>query len=709
MLLITFEFERQMKVYKDLINNGEKYEQNYRWEQAYNIYLNAEKIVKKYGSKNEIGNIYYRKGRVLAWKGNLKEALIAFKESLKFLKKGGGTQLQIAEVKGAIGDAYKISGIMNDALEAYQDTLKILRAEKERVVYTHSHLTSQILEAIAKQLNNVGEVYLSLNNWDKALENSRESLKVALDTKTTSIILKAKLAISRIYSEKGDKVTSLEYLMKSIEIAKKEKDEGNLLNIFLEVGNIYKNEDNSKLALNFYRKGLKLAEKLENKQKITIILDKIGDIYLSKKNKKKALEFLERSYAAGNEIKQYYFEYILYHMGVLHYLNKNYDDAYENFQESLRYAKKTNNKRLHINCLIRIGNIWKVKENFDDSIYYHKKALELIRNKERKIEILNKIGVSNLLSNNLMGANDCFLESFNELRILILTEPNFDKKKQLIKKFSSILQNLSTLKCSLYEKSKNTEMLKEAIGFSEFLKSQTMPNKLKSNFGPIECPALKNNQDKINEKCLELKKLSEKYQLEQNNKAKEKLLDQMVYTQKEIFQLEEVIWESCDVPVESFPQSVQKFIDRLFQVTTSISELPAILDFVYVKSLNLSHIFVIDIKKKELNLFSKQLNVRTINTIKNNLKQLQDPKIKENQIKFNKLKASLNNSWGKIVPKSLTSFIIKQNYDSLYIISHSFFNQLSWEKMLLKKQKLKNLFNLHGIYSLYYIILKKTV
>ena len=697
-----------MKIYKDLLNEGEDYELNHRWEQAFNLYINAEKIVKKYGSKIEIGNIYYRKGRVLAQKGNLKESLNAFKESLKFLKKGEGMPLQIATVTGAIGDAYKINGTTGEALKAYQEALKILKAEKERVVYTHSHLINQILEAMAKQLNNIGEIYLLLKYWDKALENCRESLKVALDLKISSIILTSRLAISKIYSEKGDSKSALEYLMKSIDIAKKEKDEFNLLKIFLEIANIYNIEKNTKFSLNYYRKALKLSEKLKNKQKLTEILDKIGTVYLEKNNRKKAIEFLQKSYEIGNEIKQYYFEYILYHLGVLYYLNKDYDSAYKNLKESLKFAERTNDIKLLRSVSIKIGDLLKLKDSYDDSIYYYKKALEHTRNLETQVKILNKIGLSNLLYNNLHDANDYFLRAFNWLRVLLLAELNFVKKRQLLKEFSDIPQNMCAIKCVLYEKTKNIELLKEAVGYSEFIRSQKRPADLKSDFKRKDSLERKKIQIQMDKKCLELKELNGQYQLEKNIKAKEKLLAQIDETQRILFLLDDSIWETSTGAIESFPHPVEKIFGKLFSVFRNISDSWAILDFVYVKALNKLYIFFINMKSKELYLFSKQFNERFTNSVQNKLKQLEDPKVKENHLKFEKVLVSLNNLGGKIVTTPLTNFLTKSDIITLTIVPHSFLWKLSWETMLIKKRQLNQLFKLQRIFSLNYLILQKT-
>ncbi|MFX1295562.1 MAG: tetratricopeptide repeat protein [Promethearchaeota archaeon] len=681
---MKFEFEHQMEIYKDLIKKGEENEQAYQLEQALNIYINARKIIKKYGSKIENGNIFHRIGRVFAQRGNLKDALDAFKESIKLIKKGGGTALQIADVKGAMGEAYKINGKEVEALNMYQNALKILREEKERVVYTHSHLTIQIFEAITKQLNNIGELYLLLGDSNKALEYYQECLKINLDTQIPSIILKTRLVLSKIYAKNNDNKTALEYLLKSIDIAKKENDQINLLDIYLKIAGIYKNEKNGRLALNFYKKALKLSEKLENRLKMTEILDEIGIMYLEKYSITKALEFFKKSYNIGNEINQYYFDYILYHLGLLYYLNKNYDSAYENLRDSLKFAEKNNNKALLIKILIMIGNIWRNRDNLEDSIYYYKRALKYTRNLKIQIEILNKIGLSNLLFNKLQDAYNYFLKSFNWLRIIIMLESNYRKKQQIIEKFSEIPQNLCAIECVLYEKTKNIEPLKMAIGYSEFLRSLNSYNNIKNNLNKNESSDRKKIQIVINEKCLKLKKLNRNYQLEKVPKLKEKLLNQIEEIQEKIFQLDENLWEMRNGEIYSFPKIVEKIINKFFKIFTHISDSWGVLDFVYIKNLNKLYIFLIDIKKKELYLFSKQLNERFVNSVQNKLKLLESRKIEDDQIKNEKILASVNNLWGKLVPKPLNNFLNRENYKSLTIIPHSFLWKLPWANLVPK-------------------------
>lgn len=688
-----------MGIYKNLLEEGEKYEQDNRFDQAFNIYLTAEKIVKKYGSKNEIGNLCYRKGRVLAKKTDLKNALNSFNECLKLLKKGGAIALQIANVKEAMGDAYKINGNMEESLNAYQESLKILQDEKERVIYTHSHLINQILEAIAKQYHNIGKIYVLLKNWDQALENCREGLKVASDTKSISVIFNSRLTIARIYLEKKDHNTALEYLMKSIEMAKKENDVNSLLIIYLEIGHIYKIGKNSQLALDFYKKGLKLAEKLENKISLTRILDDIGSLFL-KSNRKKALEFFQQSYDIGNSINQYHFEYILYHLGILHYLDADYENAYKNLVESSKYAEKSGNRQLLYKIFKKIGDVWKYKQNFDDSIYYYKKALEFTQDIEKETKILNEIGLIYLLSGNYSMANEYIQRSFDEFRMLIFIESDINKKQQLIEYFTDIPQNMCALKCRLYEKTKDIQLLKEALGFSEFLSIENMPYNLKLCFNTVECPERKKNQSKITENSLILKKLINQYKMEPNHKMQDNLLNQIREIRENLLQLVYNIWESCNEPAESFPQSGERIIDRFFQGLTGNNDSWAILKFIHINSIDTLYIFVIDILKKEIHLFSKELSETLINSILNKINQLETLKNEGSQIKIEKIYSSFINLWDKFVPKPLSNYLIKQKFKHLTLIPHSFLWDLPWEIMQIGKQYLNNLFKISRNYSL---------
>ncbi|MHA1650803.1 MAG: tetratricopeptide repeat protein [Candidatus Helarchaeota archaeon] len=696
-----------MKVYEELIKKGEYHELNNRYEQALSIYLNAEKIVKKYGSKIERGNLAFRKGKVLAKKGKLKDALDAFKTSLKFFKKGRGTALQIARIWEGMGDAYKINRKIENAMNAYQEALKILENEKERVVYTHSHLTTQILEAIALLLNKIGKTYRILKDLDSALEKCRESLKIALDTKKPPLILKIRSTISSILLEKEQANLALEYLMKSLDIVKKEKDPSYLLNLYREIANIYKIERNTKQALNYYRKGVKLAEKLNDKKNLTIILDEIGFLYLQGNKRKRALEFLEKSYDLAQSINQFHFDYILYHLGILYSLNKDHEKAYEYLMESLKFAKKNDNKGLLIEILVKIGDIWKDKQNYEDSIYYYKKALELTSDEEKKFELLNAIGVNYLLLTKLSKANDFFINLFNDLKIQILSESSVADKEKLLKKISEVSQNICIIKCLLYEKTGNISLLKEALGFSEFLALENMPLDLKNYISNLECPERNQYRMKIEENCSTLKKLIYQYKMEENFKNKLRLTNQIKEIKEIVLTLSDNLWGICNEPLESFPKSEEKFIERFFQCLTQNFDGWIILKFIYSAVLNKMFVFSINPKDKELKLFSKQITKKLVNSINSKLKQLRNldyNKAKINlKLKIEKIYSSLKNLWNKLVPKPLTTYLLNKNFEYLTLIPHSFLWKLPWETMQIKNRALNELFKITRNFSIDYL------
>lgn len=697
---MKFEFERQMKIYKDLLDQAENYEQNYRWEQAYNILLNAEKIVKKYGSKLEIGRIYLRKGRILSIKGNLKDGLSAFKDSLKFFKKTSALPVQIAEVKDAIGNAYKVNGMIKNALEAYKEALKILQAEKERVIYTHSHLTNSILQAIAHQLNNIGEMHLLLNEEEDALENCRESLKTALDTKTASIILKSRLALAKIYTKQRQYEMALEYLNKSLVIAQKENEHLELLNIMIEIGNNYNNQKNYKFSLENYKKALNLSKKLEDKQKLILLLDKIGTIYLKLNNKKKAAEHFEKSYEISNETNQYYFEYLLYHLGLLHFTNGEHDKAYEFFKESVEFAKKTHNTIIHISALLKIGDILYSREKYDDSIYYYKKLLEFNSDLDIQMKVLNKIGLSNLALNNLESANEYFLKCFSILRILLLGEHNFEKRVSIMNKYFDIPYNLCATNCYLFKKSGDYHFLTEALGYSEF--NHFQKNSSSNRYSEkIQIDKIEKVQVQIKKSYKEWKDMLNEFNLERNQKDREKLKKQIDDKQQLLFELEDQLRDASNGLLESFTTILEQFKNNIFEKCGNSNHSSAILEIIIINSLHAIFIILIDLERKELLLFFREFNKKLPNLIQNKLQQLNTTKIKESKVKIEKIQASLNNLWDKLMPKELSTHLINQKYQNLALIPQSFLFNLPWETMQFKNKLMNQLFHLTIYQSLY--------
>lgn len=705
--MAKFEFEHQMDIYKKLLEEAERYELEGRFEQALNIYLNAEKIAKKYGSKNEKGNIIQRKAKILAQKGNLNDALTAFKESLKLLKKGNGTALQIANVNEAIGDSFRINGYLKEAIDAYQTSLKILRDEKERVVYTHSHLTNQIFEAISNQLNKISEVYLVLGNLDKALDYSREALKVSLDINSFSIALISRFSIAKIYSEKGDYETALEYLLKSMEMCKKVEDIDNSLHILLEIADIYKLKNDNKTAFNYYKKALKLSEKTDNLFKMTEILAKIGQMYLEKNNKKKALEFFLRSKDIGSKLNQYYFDFILYYLGLIYFLDHNFETSYDNFKNSIEFAKKNKNEKIEIESLLKIGDICKFRDNFDDAIYYYKRVLEKTRNLEQKSIILCKIGIINLLNDNIIESYENILESYKWLRILILSGVNIERNNDIFDKLLKIPYCLCAVKCIEFNKTQEYEILKEALGYSEFNYAQVMQKHLNSKSLPDnkseEIKILKRTQ----EKCLEILELNNEYQIEKDYKLRDKLWLKIQEIQNEIFLSVEELWEMGSNSIGVFPFAVEKIMNKFLEISGDIPDQEVILDFIYVENINLLNIFLLDMKKKEINLFSRELNKNFVKQIKNKLEMIEKTGIKEKSIEYEKYITFFNKMWNKLVPKILTDHLFKKKYGSYSIIAHSFFKNIPWSELKINNPSLNEDFKIQTLDSLYSLIIGK--
>ncbi|MHA1131785.1 MAG: hypothetical protein ACTSQQ_13370, partial [Candidatus Helarchaeota archaeon] len=88
------------------------------------------------------------------------------------------------------------------------------------------------------------------------------------------------------------------------------------------------------------------------------------------------------------------------------------------------------------------------------------------------------------------------------------------------------------------------------------------------------------------------------------------------------------------------------------------------------------------------------INKNSIKTLKNRLRDLSNGEIFKLKMKREKILNYLNNLWNKIIPKSLTSFLLKQEFEFLTIIPHSFLWNLPWETMKFKEKSIYKSFKI---------------
>jgi serine phosphatase RsbU (regulator of sigma subunit)/Tfp pilus assembly protein PilF len=197
---------------------------------------------------------------------------------------------------------------------------------------------NRFLASLSGAYNNIGFVYWSKGNVDKALyylNLSLEHIESQGDKKGLATGLNN---IGSIYNNQGNISKALEYYHKSLLL---EEELGNKIGIATTLNNIagvYNEQGDTKKALDYFKKSLYLLEKLKNKKGIGSVHNSMGSIYDSEGNFKKALE--------------YYFI-------------------------ALALQKEIGNKNGKADCLNNIGYTYFNMGETDNSLIYYYKSLEL--------------------------------------------------------------------------------------------------------------------------------------------------------------------------------------------------------------------------------------------------------------------------------------------------------------------------------------------
>jgi hypothetical protein len=173
-----------------------------------------------------------------------------------------------------------------------------------------------------------------------------------------------------------------------------------------------------------------------------------------------------------------------------------------------------------------------------------------------------------------------------------------------------------------------------------------------------------------------------------------KQINQIKELKTSISNLLENMWEISEEPLESYPQELSKIIDRFLRELSNISKPWIILKWLYVNTLNKMYVFAISNQVEDIKVFSKEINEKWATSIQKNLEKLKTAEILKNKLKREKILNSLNKLWNKLVPKTLTSFLLKEKFEYMTIIPHSFLWNLPWETMEVRKQPLNDFFKI---------------
>lgn len=265
----------------------------------------------------------------------------------------------------------------NIAEKAISHLLKA--AEEAKSKYSNEEALKELLHVLEmakgekwsaerqKALELLGEIYIVISEYEKAIESLRELEELADDAKRPEILIK----ISEAYQHMSKYEEALSVLGQAEEMA-----EGlEMGRIYLSRGNVLYRKGEYDEAMRSFEKSIEYLEKYGTEAgDISTSIRAIGNIYYSRGEYERALRNYEKALDTGDLSGK---AMSLNNMGVVHVRLGNYDKAAKYFRDALKIREKIGDRWGTAMFLSNLGVVKSESGEYEAAMDYFKKSLEI--------------------------------------------------------------------------------------------------------------------------------------------------------------------------------------------------------------------------------------------------------------------------------------------------------------------------------------------
>ncbi|MBX7156562.1 MAG: tetratricopeptide repeat protein [Bacteriodetes bacterium] len=151
-------------------------------------------------------------------------------------------------------------------------------------------------------LNTIGATYITLGEYNKALETHQQSLRIRQSIGDDHGAATSQMNIGNVYYLLGDFDKALDYYVQSLTLRKRINDYTGIGTSLANIGNVYSGMGDSDLALEYLLQSAEMKERTSNKQGLSITYCDIAAEYLKKENTQNALQYARKSHEISLEI-----------------------------------------------------------------------------------------------------------------------------------------------------------------------------------------------------------------------------------------------------------------------------------------------------------------------------------------------------------------------------------------------------------------------
>lgn len=223
-----------------------------------------------------------------------------------------------------IGAFYQSSNLYSEAINQYNEALKLLKNPQEDSLYVLLN-------------NGIGEIYLELNNFELAKSYFKEAVEVAIKQGYTRGEATAKGFLGTCYEKTNAYAEALQLQKESLALFEALQDSNGMAIAHENIGSIYEDLLEFDLAYQYFKNAYEFLEDSLNWSAANI-LNNLGDIHRKEGRYDYALGFTKKALKIAGQIEDYdQLESAHKDMAKLYNLMENYKLAYEHLQKASEY------------------------------------------------------------------------------------------------------------------------------------------------------------------------------------------------------------------------------------------------------------------------------------------------------------------------------------------------------------------------------------
>ncbi|MGD2155627.1 MAG: tetratricopeptide repeat protein [Anaerolineales bacterium] len=419
-----------------------------------NLEKNLEQTIEK-GNKEQIIDAYIQLGQAYINSGDTPKGLTQIEEALKTNREINNTEIE-ARLLGLKGIALKQIGNYTQASQSFRKSLKIAEEIENTVLQSDALLQTgnllaeqgKNLEAIAKLdnalilsiqnndnprklfiANLLGNVFLSIESYEKAVENYALALETARVLGDKNAQAASLVHIGQTFLQDGEYYGAIEHF----ELALNSFDESG--NAFIEIQALrgltkaYQGQKKTSLAIVYGEQVLNRVKGIQDLFMELKALQELYELFASDERYEKTLLCLDRCVEIAVELNDLEVKMdAMRKLGIVHYYLENYEFASDNLRTALDIAIQFQNKHEEALILGRLSALKADQGEIERSNEFAAQAISIAQELELdklKGEQLVILALNNFeLGNRKQAIEDCeaAIEVFSDIGASELVE-----------------------------------------------------------------------------------------------------------------------------------------------------------------------------------------------------------------------------------------------------------------------------------------------